>query len=635
MTDLKTELRTIENLFQQLVNQHLGSKMTKEQKHQFVQLANQTSALVASENQQFWHEYWRLDETWTQLDMLLKGKTAVNRPKRPKRAILPIIGDLLSSLFGTSTKKDLNNLRKNFLQLKSSQVQLVNVLQSSLSLFNKTHITAMQNRRTLNKLINATQELSEFVSQVKFKLLVIEPLVLFTQLQAKLHLVYHIVLSTLRQNQWDIQILSTAVRDVNKGRLPMTLIPPLKLMVALRKISKRLPQGFTLPHDYAKNIQWYYRNLKTLLLPQGNTFHIVTAVPLARNDAIFTIFEALTIPIPHPTLDLVVRYELESTHLAVNHDKTSYVMLNDAELSRCVQSDTDYCSFRQPVRSIAHNPSCLAALFTKDKSTVQIACKRKLTTHDSFPMVYYLQKGKWLIASRSKFTVHISCYEGGTKTLYNYQIYKNIHILELKSGCTGISPHFTLLPYYYNHAVETIEPVISNPSVVSSLMADIWNFTDIPKGQASSKIDISNLLMENVTPLPLGDVQRAIDLAKANLQIPLPPISSKNNTLIIAAVTYVIVHVLIIFVLALYWQCTGKFPCSKYKHIPRAHGSIDNEFSLGEMMPYSRQCLLRPETQPDHHAVIKPEPPAKTPVEAPTAVDQRTDSDNLLSSTAA
>ena len=541
LTDLKTELNALQTTFQTLPDLHLGAKLNDAQRQEFVRLANQTAKLVTNELNQFWHEYYQLDDSWIQLLTLLKGKP---NSIRPTRAILPVIGNLMSLLFGTATKRDMDGLRKGLLQLKDSQSKMVSVLENGLILLNKTNIAVAQNRRSLNRLVNATDSLHSLVSTLRFKILSVEPLAVFAHLQTKLQHVFHIVLSSFRQILWDVQILSTAIRDANKGRLPMTLISPTKLINTLEKIAKQMPQGFQLPRDHTKNIQWYYRNLRSILLPQNNAFHIVIAVPLARTDSIFTIYEAFSIPIPHPKLDLVVRYSMETTHIAISTDKTSYVMLSGSELSKCVTADTTYCSFRQPVRSIAHSPSCVSALFLKDNLAIKNVCTRKLTTHDHFPTVYYLQNGKWLIATRSKFAIHVSCPGSNKQNLYTHEITQTLQIVVLKSGCTGYSRHFKLLPYFYKQLTDSAQPVLTKPTIISSLLANIWNFSTIEKSQLNKRLDISKLLLENVTPLPIAPLQSVLDRAKLSIQTTVPKNDAGPSTILIITITLLVASVL-------------------------------------------------------------------------------------------
>ena len=118
---------------------------------------------------------------------------------RNKRGIIPVVGDILSSLFGVATTRNLNELKTGLSKLQDNQVKIVDVVDKSLSLLNKTHTEVSQNRKALNKLTNATAALHNFVEDVKFKVLSMGPLVAFDHLQSKIHHIFHVVFSSLRQ----------------------------------------------------------------------------------------------------------------------------------------------------------------------------------------------------------------------------------------------------------------------------------------------------------------------------------------------------------------------------------------------------------------------------------------------------
>ena len=568
MQVLETELAAVHSAFQKLPSLKLDSKMAPSHHLQYAVLANNTAQVTATEFEQIWHEYWQMDDALYQLSALMTSK---NRAKRPPRAIIPVFGELLGFLFGTSTRKDLNKLRQSFLKLKQDQIRVIEVLENGMSLLNKTHSVVRENRLNFNKLVNATQKLHTYVSELKFKLLSMEPLLWFNQLQTKLNYVFHVVYSSLRQTQWDIQALQTAVRDANKGKLPMTLINPIKLQAVLQKVAKTLPDGFVFPADPVKNIQWYFRNLHAILIPNKSLFHIVTVLPLAQRHALFTIYEALTLPIPHPTLDLVARYELEATHLAVTQDKTDFVLLSNTEVSRCAVSDVTHCSFQQPVLSMTHNPTCMSALFTNDQSAIKQNCRKKITTHDRFPMAFYLQEGRWLIASRSQFTLHIACPVNTRDQLHPYDISQPIQIITLQPGCTGHSRHFKLLPYFHQKTFSSAQPILTSPTDVTSLLSTIWNFSSIPVEQLSSKLDVSSLILENVTPLPVDKLQQVLDRAKYQIQTQ-PGFGSKSRPILITAiVTLVVGAIMGILLIFVYFRYCKLFPRKRVKVMKTVH----------------------------------------------------------------
>jgi hypothetical protein len=79
---------------------------------------------------------------------------------RPKRALLPLLGDALHWLFGTVTDSDLEAVQKNVEQLSRNQQKLKHIMEDSLTFIqaNRAHIN--ENRQTINGLIDGLKEVN-------------------------------------------------------------------------------------------------------------------------------------------------------------------------------------------------------------------------------------------------------------------------------------------------------------------------------------------------------------------------------------------------------------------------------------------------------------------------------------------
>ena len=124
------------------------------------------------------------------------------------------------------------------------------MVDKSLSLLNKTHTEVAQNRKALNKLTNATSALHNFVEDMKFQVLSMGPLVAFGHLQSKIHHIFHVVFSSLRQTYWDMQMLQSAVINANHGKLPIQLLTPEVLLKTLHNIVKNIPRYYQFPREF-------------------------------------------------------------------------------------------------------------------------------------------------------------------------------------------------------------------------------------------------------------------------------------------------------------------------------------------------------------------------------------------------
>lgn len=75
-------------------------------------------------------------------------------PRREKRALLPIIGDAASWLFGLVTESELKTIRRNIENLANNQRQIMHVSQESIFILNMSRIEIAENRQAIIDLID-------------------------------------------------------------------------------------------------------------------------------------------------------------------------------------------------------------------------------------------------------------------------------------------------------------------------------------------------------------------------------------------------------------------------------------------------------------------------------------------------
>ena len=268
---------------------------------QYSILANGTAALMDAEIKMFYHEYSNIRREWQSIEVLMYNRVTKARPKqgrkRTHRSLLPWIGSILSSLFGTATNANLREVKRALTKLADGQSNVVHALQTSLTLLNKTTAAVSQNRKAINQLANVTDRLETFIQDLKYKFLDMQPTVVFNSLQSKLHHLFHLVASTLRQSRWDLAAMRNQLYLVNQGQFPFSLIAPKQFVSVLSKIQSKVPKGYKLPREVKKDLSWYYRTLPAMLIPEGSRFHVVTVVPLVLEEANFTLFKILSLPV--------------------------------------------------------------------------------------------------------------------------------------------------------------------------------------------------------------------------------------------------------------------------------------------------------------------------------------------------
>ena len=72
---------------------------------------------------------------------------------RVKHSVLPFVGQLMSTLFGSISENDFENINRNIDVLAENQEQIVHDLDMSLSVLNMTRVQVNENRRSIIDLI--------------------------------------------------------------------------------------------------------------------------------------------------------------------------------------------------------------------------------------------------------------------------------------------------------------------------------------------------------------------------------------------------------------------------------------------------------------------------------------------------
>ena len=93
--------------------------------------------------------------------------TITSGDHRNKRSVLPIIGQLMSTLFGTVSEPDLENANRNINILARNQKRVIHDLNACMSVLNLTRVQVIENRRSAMDLIIVVQRLDREISALE------------------------------------------------------------------------------------------------------------------------------------------------------------------------------------------------------------------------------------------------------------------------------------------------------------------------------------------------------------------------------------------------------------------------------------------------------------------------------------
>ena len=112
----------------------------------------------------------------------------------------------------------------------------------------------------------------------------------------------------------------------------------------------------------------------TTIVEEGKIL-VVVPVPLLDSNDDFEVYRVHNLPIPFNASDgmmsgSVASYQLEAEAIAVNTQRTNFVLLTQGELKGCSKASIGFCSIRSPIYPISLNRFCITALFMKNTEIV-------------------------------------------------------------------------------------------------------------------------------------------------------------------------------------------------------------------------------------------------------------------------
>lgn len=389
---------------------------------------------------------------------------------RSKRSLIPIVGKIMSFLFGTVSSSDLKTLKRNIHNLAANQLQMAHVLEDSLSIINITRVDVSQNRQMINnlsvalhqvdnKLINVTQELEEEIIKLGT----------FIQLYLKLDLIVEELKTTVQKAHWYLEHLKIQLSQLTIGHLSPSILSVSELKHILYEIKTQLPPNVRLPIPISE-VWEYYKTLTCALLVQDERFVVVVSLPLLDLTGKFEIYKIFNIPLPYSDdkldtdslPDITAAYALETNSLAIDPQRTKFAILSPDEIEKCSLPLTRYCKIRSPIYPVNLSKLCVIALFMKNTANVKKYCSVQVQPNSLLPSSLYFSEGEWVVASRHPIRFAIVCDDGKrytTKTL------APLDVLPLPMSCSASSDHMTLSPFYHKesqyHVNDPLKPLLS------------------------------------------------------------------------------------------------------------------------------------------------------------------------------
>ena len=238
-------------------------------------------------------------------------------------------------------------------------------------------------------------------------------------------------------------------------------------------------------------------------------FLVVVLVPLLNRDNKFEINNVINSQLPFYDKNLTVslqpnfvaKYKLETSALAINPERTKYIILEADELVHCSTQLLEYCNVKSSFFPVNLSKLCIVALFMKNKDNVKAYCQTEVIPNSLLPKATYVFDGIWIFAMQAELSFSIVC-KNYTKVMLSKP---PVSVLSLEMGCTASNDYVTLMPFYHKESTYVIWDIYSELLQLNNKsQTNLWNvFTSrLPN---FTKIDIPEHL-KALEKIPMGDL---------------------------------------------------------------------------------------------------------------------------------
>ena len=323
---------------------------------------------------------------------------------RSKRSLLPSIGQLSKSLFGTATEKDVQMLAGHVSEI----IRQTNNLENSFKYQSKgleSFITIADKR-----ISNAAKEIisnHKVINEIAKDFKTLEHLeMLGVELNGKL----------ARQVQISGDLIGRLygliindIGDLVQGKLSPPLLPTSDLNHMLRNVQNQLNerfQNFKLLH---KHPSYYYKHTKSIATRHKKSIFITIKVPVSAFQVSFKAYRTFSVPVPLNSTTAHGTQVLDIPDvLAISNDNHYFATMSEKNWRNCYGKRYKYCPMEIVISPMTRH-SCPVLIFQQVKDLFPTYCNFKFVQHAIKPSIFQLTENKVLISNSSHIT--LSCKE--------------------------------------------------------------------------------------------------------------------------------------------------------------------------------------------------------------------------------
>ena len=393
---------------------------------------------------------------------------------RIKRSIMPFVGRLTSILFGTVSEDELESVNRNLKRLSNNQETLTHVLNESLSLMNISRNEIRENREKLNQAIGTINQLNRDLKRIQVnsntRILELEHIV-------RIHIQSRTVLNRVKSNVAamfrQFRILQIHFNMLSLGRLSPIVMKPNTLLYILKEIRNNLTPPFMLMKKPESNLWYYYRTLQASTVIHENKLIVIIDIPLVNTNSRLELFQIHNLPFPgkQEFRTSIAHYELTAKGIALNYERTEYMLLSESDFSLCSSSTDLFCKLNNVRFMIGAKMHCESSLFMADSLSIKQNCNIQVSSDVVLPTAVYINKGRWAICTKETFPMSISC---DSSTGQVMTVKSPLTLFQLNETCLASSSYFTIPAKHTFRSNMKLKPHLPHMAEINIKNASYW-----------------------------------------------------------------------------------------------------------------------------------------------------------------
>ena len=352
-----------------------------------------------------------------------------------KRTLLPFIGDISATLFGTARQKDVQILAQHITQMEKNKISMI----SSIQQHNKhmsSYMQAIDER--LNNIVSEITFNHDNLQQFDLKLATLsESFIKSVQLSIFLSEQNH------KANiiQMKIKELIDGVYALSKGKLSPNLLPPDTIDMAVKQINSILENKYPGFRIINLSPTLLYEQSNFVAVRRHHSIYITLKFYMTSLSAPLKLYKVQSFPVP------VNVSNSQGTHLtdipdffAISQDNTYYLELSKESWSQCIgTTQLYYCTNSIPLVH-ASEPSCMSSLYFHDTKNIKVNCHFDLIPNSIQPMIQSMPNDQMLIQQINTLT--LNCRHSGISTIKGC----NFCLMAIPCHCSVTADKFYLAP---------------------------------------------------------------------------------------------------------------------------------------------------------------------------------------------